>query len=55
MCRKPEVVAFTDGGWPKGLVWTPDTPAHRRELELLVKVGNRLYGEGSHWFEEREE
>jgi len=53
VCRKPEVEAVTDGGWPEGLVWAAETPERRRELELLAMVGNRLYGQGSHWIEER--
>lgn len=54
LCRKPEVVAITDGGWPEAFDWSPDTPARRRELETMAEVGNLLYGAGSHWIEERD-
>lgn len=54
VCRKPEVEAHTDGGWPEGLVWAADTLERRRELGLLARAGNRLYGDGSHWIEKRD-
>lgn len=52
--RSASVKVITDGGWPEGELWAPDNPGLRRELEVLVKVGNRLFGSESHWIEERE-
>lgn len=39
----------SDGG-----LWHPDTPESRRELTIVVECGCEIYGEGSHWLEERE-
>ena len=53
-------------GWPFGLheneqgepsdggVWFPDTPANRRDLEIIVESGCEVAGEASHRLEERD-
>ncbi|MDP9892617.1 hypothetical protein J2W32_000938 [Variovorax boronicumulans] len=33
--------------------WKPETPALRRDLEIMAEVGNEVFGEGTHWIEER--
>lgn len=33
--------------------WKPDTAALRRDLEIMAEVGNEVFGEGTHWIEER--
>lgn len=43
-----ELVDRTNG------LWMPDTPDNRRDLEVIVEVACEVYGEGSHWLEERE-
>lgn len=37
-----------------GRLWHPDTPIHRELAERMVRAGEEVYGEGSHWIEERE-
>ncbi|RYZ00982.1 MAG: hypothetical protein EOO24_15735, partial [Comamonadaceae bacterium] len=34
--------------------WSPATPEVRRDLAIIVRTANELYGAGSHWTEERE-
>jgi hypothetical protein len=38
-----------DGG-----TWCTDTPENRKTLETIEEAGNEVYGEFSHWIEERE-
>lgn len=38
----------------QGGLWSPDTPDTRQAYEIIVEEGNRAYGEGTHWMEERE-
>ncbi|MET3493361.1 hypothetical protein [Variovorax boronicumulans] len=33
--------------------WAPETPALRRDLEIMAEVGNEVFGAGTHWIEER--
>ena len=35
-------------------LWVPETPAARREAQMICEVQNAIYGHGSHWIEERE-
>jgi len=37
-----------------GGVWALDTPENRKDYEIIVEVGNDVYGPGTHWLEERE-
>lgn len=37
-----------------GGTWCPDIPENRKDLEIIMQSGNEVYGEGSHWIEERE-
>lgn len=39
---------------PGGRLWCPDTSENRRTLEQVAAEGNEIYGEGTHWIEERE-
>ena len=34
--------------------WCPDTEAARRELQHIVDTGIKVWGEGSHWIQERD-
>ncbi|MBU1361629.1 MAG: hypothetical protein KKC85_19015 [Gammaproteobacteria bacterium] len=34
-------------------LWVPDTPYQRARLTHAVERGTRLFGERSHWIEER--
>ncbi|TSD59062.1 hypothetical protein FFI97_001650 [Variovorax sp. KBS0712] len=33
--------------------WKPETPVLRRDLEIMAEVGNEVFGDGTHWIEER--
>jgi hypothetical protein len=33
--------------------WRRETSALRRDLEIMVEVGNEVFGKGTHWIEER--
>lgn len=33
--------------------WKPETPTLRHDLEIMVEVCNDVFGEGTHWIEER--
>lgn len=35
------------------VVWGPDTPKGRDALARLMELGNRHYGDETHWIEER--
>ncbi len=35
-------------------VWCPDDETSRSEIEHIVDTGNQVWGEGSHWIQERE-
>ncbi len=34
--------------------WYADTEASRKELSEILDAGNQVWGEGSHWLQERE-
>jgi len=34
--------------------WCPDTEASRQNLQKIVDAGVKVWGEGSHWIQERE-
>ena len=34
--------------------WCPDTEASRKELAEILDAGNQVWGQGSHWLQERE-
>lgn len=36
-----------------GSLWHPDTPLNREMAGRVVRAGEEVYGEGSHWIEER--
>ncbi|RZI78437.1 MAG: GGDEF domain-containing protein [Variovorax sp.] len=44
----------TDHQIEKHRDWSPATPEVRRDLSIIVKTANDLYGPRSHWVEERE-
>ncbi|WP_213957960.1 MULTISPECIES: hypothetical protein [unclassified Variovorax] len=46
---------FDEDGQPvtSGL-WIPDNPINRELAERMVRAGDEVYGEGTHWLEERE-
>lgn len=35
-------------------LWMPDTAENRHDLEVIAESGNEVYGDGSHWIEERQ-
>jgi hypothetical protein len=35
-------------------LWFPDTPHNRDKLYRAAEVANRLYGDQTHWIEERQ-
>lgn len=53
LCRTREVLVLTGSNLTEGEPWTIDTPESRNDLVLLVMVGNELFGEHTHWIEER--
>jgi len=45
---------FDEGGREvTGGLWHPATPVNREIAERIVRAGEEVYGEGSHWIEER--
>ena len=44
-----EGVVKSNGG-----LWIPDTPHGRYKLEQAVELANKLYGNETHWIEERQ-
>jgi len=34
--------------------WCPDNEVSRKEIQHIVDTGIRVWGEGSHWMQERE-
>ncbi|MDR6860504.1 hypothetical protein [Variovorax guangxiensis] len=38
----------------RGGLWVPDTARNRERLDKAVTLGNRLYGEQTHWIEKRQ-
>jgi hypothetical protein len=46
---------FDEDGEPvTGGLWIPDNPINRELAERMVRAGDEVYGEGTHWLEERE-
>jgi hypothetical protein len=43
-----------DGEPIQGGLWHPITDENMRDLEIVRAVGDEVYGEGTHWIEERE-
>ena len=37
-----------------GGLWLPDTPQNRERLTRAAKSANELYGQETHWLEERQ-
>jgi hypothetical protein len=37
-----------------GGLWIPETPQNRDKLDSAVALGNRLYGDQTHWVEKRQ-
>lgn len=37
-----------------GSLWRPDTPRNRHHLDEAMALGNRLYGDETHWIEQRQ-
>lgn len=47
----------TTGPYREAIVfgsWTPDNEKSRKELQAIVVAGTQVWGEGSHWIQERE-
>lgn len=38
----------------QGGLWHPKTEQTLRDLMIVMESGNKVYGEGTHWIEERE-
>ncbi|MEJ8859874.1 hypothetical protein WKW79_35365 [Variovorax robiniae] len=46
---------FNDEGLPvTGGLWIPATPWNRELAERMRQAGNEVYGQHTHWIEERE-
>lgn len=37
-----------------GSLWLPDTPRNRHHLNQAMALANRLYGDETHWIEQRQ-
>lgn len=43
-----------EGAVPYGSLWLPDIPRNRDQLNEAMALGNRLYGDKTHWIEQRQ-
>ena len=43
-----------DEAAPYGSLWLPDIPRNRNHLNEALALGNRLYGDKTHWIEQRQ-
>ena len=52
LCRSDELIQ--EEAARCGSLWRPDTPGNRRQLNEAMALGNRLYGDETHWIEQRQ-
>ena len=53
VCRSKRVLTAKNECIAQG-AWEPMTLSRTQDLELIVEAGNKTFGEGSHWLEERD-
>lgn len=52
--RWSDQVPHETGAAYPGCLWLPDTPRNRERLALAADSANELYGQETHWIEERQ-
>jgi hypothetical protein len=52
--RWSDEVPQEDLGDSRGGLWVPDTPRNRERLSRAIELANSLYGQATHWIEERQ-
>jgi hypothetical protein len=52
--RWSDLVLQEEEAASRGGLWLPDTPRNREKLWRAAELANRLYGDRTHWIEERQ-
>ena len=51
--RWSDQIPREEGARVNGGLWIPETPDNQDKLAQAAALGNRVYGQGSHWIERR--